>query len=120
MNANQIKALIGRKLAGEFESSKASVLDELLREIEAEEKASGLIPQWKHDCDECKFLGRHEGRDLYYCVSGSASPLGSVLARSGSSPDEYSSVPLQIAETMAEGPLYEASRRANALREGGR
>jgi replicative DNA helicase len=43
-----------------------------------------------------------------------------VLARSGSSPDEYSSVPLQIAETMAEGPLYEASRRANALREGGR
>ena len=73
----------------------------------AEEALQGEGPQFKHDCDLCKFLGRDEWDntpyDLYFC-----SKRGPILvARYGNDgPDYVSGLNLKL------GPLQAAERRA--------
>lgn len=55
-------------------------------------------PKWEHDCEECKFLGRHTDHnnkemDLYWCPSNTPE-LSSVIGRWGSNgPEYYSQLP---------------------------
>ena len=42
-------------------------------------------PKFKHDCEECQFLGHFRGHDLYYCNQGDPS----LIARYGNSPKFY-------------------------------
>jgi hypothetical protein len=63
-------------------------------------------PLFQHDCEACKFLGRHKGEDLYFCHQGG---LPTVIARwSNSGPDYISGMPPAKHDVC----LAEASRRA--------
>ena len=44
-------------------------------------------PAFTHDCDACRFLGRLDGADLYYCPND-----GSYVRRFGNEPSEYGSL----------------------------
>jgi len=67
-------------------------------------------PQFKHDCNDYKFLGRHSlndiGYDLYFCPQGR---IPTVIARYGDEGYEYHS---GLGLPMPE--LEEAARRAVA------
>lgn len=62
--------------------------------------------RYEHDCDECDFLGRFEGDDLYFC---DIEYNPTVISRHSSRPDDYISgmdfvekIPvLAIAHTLA-------------------
>ena len=45
-------------------------------------------PQFDHDCDQCRFLGRYEKHDLYFCDQ---SGMPTVLARYGNDGWDYTS-----------------------------
>lgn len=45
-------------------------------------------PKFKHDCEDCVFMGRHNDHDLYYCAQSS---IPTVVARYGSDGPEYKS-----------------------------
>lgn len=47
-------------------------------------------PQFEHDCNACKFLGRaeHFPADLYFCPQGN---IPTIIARFSSDPSDYSS-----------------------------
>lgn len=47
-------------------------------------------PQYKHDCDECFYLGRYNGKDLWYHQNPVAG-LCTVIARRSSEGSDYSS-----------------------------
>jgi hypothetical protein len=49
-----------------------------------------LRPQFKHDCEYCRFVGILDGCDAYVC--GSA-----VVLRKGSDGPDYISMPLEMA-----------------------
>ena len=64
--------------------------------------------QWKHDCDNCKFLGMFKDYDLYFCNQGGNIPT--VIARYGNEGHEYLS---GISPRLTnDGPLYIAKMRA--------
>ena len=44
------------------------------------------FPQYQHDCDECLFLGRFKGNDLYYHPSDN---WPTVIARHGDDGPDY-------------------------------
>lgn len=46
-------------------------------------------PQYKHNCDKCRFLGPHEDLDLYFCLQGGGLPT--VIARYGDNEPDYKS-----------------------------
>jgi len=46
-----------------------------------------IRPLYRHDCDECRFLGRLDGKDLYCC-----SRTGDFTARFGSGESQYGSL----------------------------
>ena len=61
-------------------------------EIHFIERSHHSEPYWKHDCDECSFLGTWKERDMYFCPR---EPAGTLIARYGSKEDQYSSgIPL--------------------------
>ena len=82
-------------------------------------------PQFTHDCTECSFLGWYTSpmtsatdpercNDLYYCTGAAASEGGSLIARFGSGPAHYMSVPVRaVLYAGYDGyhPLIEALRR---------
>ena len=71
-----------------------------------------MKPVFQHDCDLCKFLGHHNGHDMYFCLQGRNSPT--VLARYGNDGPDYTSGlelaahvgPLRVAKVMAEVSGY--------------
>jgi hypothetical protein len=57
-----------------------------------------LPAQFKHDCDLCRFIGRYDKYDFYWCKSKEC--IGSVIARYGDNGHEYMSCPADIIKTM--------------------
>jgi hypothetical protein len=47
------------------------------------------VPQYRHDCGACRFLGHYKDSDLYYCDQWSELPT--VIARWGSDGWQYQS-----------------------------
>jgi hypothetical protein len=79
--------------------------------------AASEAPMYEHDCDDCIFLGRADGRelyngvevvDLYYCPN--SWEHGSYVMRTGNDGPEYQSGPL--ANGTGWGPNDEVYRRA--------
>lgn len=52
-----------------------------------------MEPKFKHDCDKCTFLGRHEpsDSDLYYHPTQGRSVLETIVARYGDEGSHYMS-----------------------------
>ncbi len=62
-------------------------------------------PKFKHDCKHCKFLGSHDGYDLYFCDT-------TVVARFGNEDPQYTSgMPFAKPGHI----LFEAKKRAIEL-----
>ncbi len=59
-----------------------------------------------HDCDVCKYLGRHEEYDLYFCKTEPT-----VIARFSGEGSKYMSG-MAFATIGGSKPLYEAKQRA--------
>lgn len=59
---------------------------------------------YRHDCNQCKYLGSYEGSDLYFCEREPT-----VIARYSSDPPDYSS---GLVFCGSNAPLKEAARRA--------
>lgn len=57
-----------------------------------------ILPQFKHDCDRCRFVGIIHGRDCYTCGD-------SVVMRFGNDGPDYQSLPREVA---AEAEPYRA------------
>lgn len=83
----------------------AAQLMNRMKEIQYKE-----LPQFKHDCNQCTFLGRFSSDvdyDLYYCPQGR---IPTVIARySNHGPDCMSGLGFTLT------PLKEAERRAHNL-----
>lgn len=80
------------------------------RQLPREVKTRLRFRRFEHDCVGCVYLGRFQGRDLYFC----AIPQTTVISRNSSEGGDYSS-----GMTFAEGPhamprMAEALRRAKA------
>ena len=64
-----------------------------------------MKPRYKHDCDSCKYLGRHEEYDLYFC--NKIANIPTVIARFNNRNYDYMSgmnsnlEPLIIAQKIA-------------------
>ena len=43
-------------------------------------------PKFRHNCDQCVFLGTYENRDMYFC---SQSDMPTVIARYGNADHQY-------------------------------
>jgi hypothetical protein len=78
-----------------------------------------MTPQFKHDCDNCKFLGRYEltegykNYDLYFCKNGSHIAL---FARYGNEGWQYMTCNIKrLDDYWVEHPLVEAERRYRRL-----
>lgn len=65
-------------------------------------------PRYKHDCDQCVYLGRAWHVDLYFHGSN-VRALQTVVARQSDEPSDYES-----GIGMPSMGLYEATRRAVA------
>lgn len=59
-------------------------------------------PLYQHDCDECRFLGRLDGKDLYCC-----SRTGEFTARHGNEDHQYGS----LGTLTPEGTQYSLARQ---------
>lgn len=69
-------------------------------------------PLYKHDCNECIFLGRFNQKDLYFCDQNKTLPT--ILVRHSSKDSDYTSG-LEFGANAAkdsESPVGEAYRRA--------
>lgn len=69
----------------------------------------GQMPQFRHNCEPCVFLGRYRVHgndyDLYYCGPPTRA-RATVIARYGNDPESYSSG-LDVARIWAEkGPRH--------------
>lgn len=62
--------------------------------------------RFEHDCDVCKYLGRHEQYDLYFCKT-----TPTVIGRFSSEGADYTSG-MVFATPDGSKPLYEAKKRA--------
>lgn len=79
-------------------------------------------PRFTHDCDGCRWLGRFEQVDLWWCPSPSSKNLDSVIGRYGDASHEYaaSHPPAAFADPagylrVAERWYHEALKRAEAM-----
>lgn len=82
---------------------------------------TAALPQFTHDCDACRFLGRFRiddkswapaDYDLYYCSpSLGGCSFATVIARYGNGGSEYTSG-MAIADMGIDPRLLEAKRRA--------
>lgn len=73
---------------------------------------AACTPQFKHDCDNCEFLGRHCHVDLYICGSDLALPT--LIGRHSSVPEDYHSGYAGGMAGYAYPEIDEAGRRAMA------
>ncbi len=80
-----------------------SNIEEDLRQAEIE------APRFTHDCDVCKYLGRYEEYDLYFCKREPT-----VIGRFSSTGRDYTSG-MCFAVPGVSKPLYEAKQRAIKL-----
>lgn len=78
-------------------------------------------PRFTHNCDHCRWLGRFEQVDLWWCPNPVVENLDSVIARYGSAPHEYAASHPPAAFADPEGYLriverwyHEALKRAQA------
>ena len=62
--------------------------------------------RYKHDCNNCDYLGRYKECDLYYCDNEIT-----VIARFSDEGADYTSG-MMFARADASKPLYEAKKRA--------
>lgn len=53
-------------------------------------------PLYKHDCNDCIYLGSDEMRDYYFCQERSVLAEGSLVIRLGNSPSDYFSMPVSV------------------------
>ena len=58
-----------------------------------------MTPQFSHDCELCKFLGHHDGHDLYVC-SIPTHQRPTVIARFGNDPLDYVQGPVGRARIL--------------------
>lgn len=70
---------------------------------------SMIKPKFKHDCQDCIFLGRHNDHDLYFCKQGGN--RDTVIARFGNHGSNYASG-LQFAEVGGIPELHVAKNLA--------
>ena len=68
---------------------------------------SVAAPIFLHDCKACRFLGRINGRDLYFCPNGN-----DYLARFGSKGEEYTS----LGNHTPSGSVYNLARKIMAAK----
>lgn len=76
---------------------------------------SNVGPVFKHDCDDCEYLGHYEEHDLYYC---SSKVIPTVIARWGGYGPHYSSG-IEVAEsvqldTLTHGKGLKGTERYNS------
>ena len=91
-------------------------------------------PKFEHDCERCRFLGRHtydasytDGSrplvvDLYHCAGTFATFGGSVIARYGDDGHKYASIPVGMVQQLIDSgaratyspALVEAHRRSQS------
>lgn len=86
--------------------------DELKSELITKNSMLELIsqaPRFKHNCMDCKWLGRYEEYDLYYCVQMGNIPT--VIGRKSDKPADYTSG-LGFAKKDGIPALHEALQRA--------
>ena len=68
--------------------------DDLLAAIEASNEG----PTFDHDCDQCNYLGKHDGCDVYRCDKSDGRI--ELIKRSGNEGDEYSSMEVGMIKTI--------------------
>ncbi|MGA0398016.1 MAG: hypothetical protein ACO3O3_12715 [Ilumatobacteraceae bacterium] len=64
----------------------------------SEEIATG--PKYTHDCDNCRFCGEYDGRDLWVCESGHE--IRTVILRHGDDGPAYNSMPMSTFLSLEE------------------
>lgn len=66
-------------------------------------------PLYKHDCEDCVYLGSKNEKDFYYCKSNlNDSTNVALIVRLSDKPKDYFSMPLNTAEQMVKsGELAE-------------
>lgn len=64
-------------------------------------------PIFEHDCEDCRFLGRLDGKDLYVCKQGSTRDDPALVIRFGSEPAWNSAARIQDAQP---GSAYALAR----------
>lgn len=69
-------------------------------------------PSFTHDCDACTFLGSHLDHDLYVCFS-EATKRFTYIARYGSEPDAYASLPAGIVKTLPDSDILKVALHAH-------
>lgn len=62
-------------------------------------------PKYRHDCADCVFMGSHGEFDVYVCVDKRkdhvlSKQLDSLIARGGSDPSDYFSMPRGVFSTF--------------------
>jgi len=60
-----------------------------------------MKPKFEHNCESCKFLGRHKKYDVYLCDSGHQD-MRTLLFRFGNKDSEYKSHPLFVCAGFTE------------------
>lgn len=63
--------------------------------------ARNVNPTFKHDCCRCVFLGKLDGKDLYFCPGEE-----SVVIRNGSNEPQYCSLYVGIVDQLPNGSPY--------------
>lgn len=80
------------------------------------ENFSNIKPKFKHDCPNCKYLGRHMGTDLYYCPQAGN---GTIIVRRSDLPSDNTSGlvfgEMAIIKGEFNQPIAQAYMRAKAL-----
>lgn len=65
-------------------------------------------PLYKHDCNDCLYLGSDEMRDYYFCKKRSFSSEGTLIIRLGDNPQDYFSMPKDVVKSgLASNALAE-------------
>lgn len=63
-------------------------------------------PLYKHDCEDCIYLGSDEIRDYYCCIEHSMSDSGSLIIRLGNQPSDYFSMPVNVMQEALESSNF--------------
>lgn len=66
-------------------------------------------PNYKHDCNECIYLGSNELTDFYFHINNiTEKSHTSLIARYSSKPSDYFSMPLNTCKDLLEAEEIEA------------
>ena len=65
-------------------------------------------PSFTHDCEDCTFVGSHLDHDLYVCFSTITHKF-TYIARYGSEPDAYASLPAGIVKTLPDDDILKVA-----------